>query len=637
MTFVASAPPGITESLPFALSAVDEGSAVASRGQIRWDLSVDGMGFVLGVNDEDQYIRESAPVQKEQFDSSSEAGEQSLAGFWLRSQTSWHLGAGINFYEPGAREGLTPSQYRFKESVGCDVWTQGEVSLLRKATLDYSSASSTVFVTGAYVAGTGSVIFINRNGTVERRGGFGPGTYGGTTSATTRVAVAGSTILVGRGTFIWSGAAGGLTLASQVGPFSADVVPYWAKSRIIAAAGRHLYELALGATVVPAALHSHPDTAWTWVGVAETPTAILAAGRSGGQSAIYAFTLETDTGSSTPKLGAAFQVAEMPQGEYIETIHTYLGTYVGIGTNLGLRVGVVGSDGQIQYGPLLFEVDDGVKALTARDRFLYAGVGAEIDGGAGVARIDLSAQIGDSLVFPWAWDVQTHATGQVTTLAFEGRNDKLALGVPAEGIYLQSATEREATGYLLSGGIRFSTTEGKSFRYADVNALCESDSTVVASVVDPGGSELTLATLTSTTQTRNLSLSRVTQGLEYLRYKVTLNRATDLTTSPVLESVAIKAVPQVRKQRVIQYPVMLQDKVHDAGGRPVSQNVAERIALLEGLEDDKAVVTVVDYRLQEQFSAVIEMFQFRGTTPTKGRPGSQNNVGGRGVIRVRKI
>ena len=49
-------------------------------------------------------------------------GEQSLDGFWLRSQVSFHKGAGIKYYEPGSEK---ETQYRFDDSEGVDVWTPG--------------------------------------------------------------------------------------------------------------------------------------------------------------------------------------------------------------------------------------------------------------------------------------------------------------------------------------------------------------------------------------------------------------------------------------------------------------------------------------------------------------------------------
>lgn len=92
-----------------------------------YDVAIDGVPFVMKADDNFPYQRQTAEYKKQQFDNTSEAGEQSLSGWWLRSQSSFHYGAGINFYEPAQDEKL---RYRFRESQGVSPWVIGEVSLL---------------------------------------------------------------------------------------------------------------------------------------------------------------------------------------------------------------------------------------------------------------------------------------------------------------------------------------------------------------------------------------------------------------------------------------------------------------------------------------------------------------------------
>ena len=77
------------------------------------------------------YQRETSPYRKDQFDNGKEPGEQSLTGWWIRSQSSFHVGSGIKFYDPSSGE-TTP--YRFNDSRGVDVWTKGQVTLLKDVT-----------------------------------------------------------------------------------------------------------------------------------------------------------------------------------------------------------------------------------------------------------------------------------------------------------------------------------------------------------------------------------------------------------------------------------------------------------------------------------------------------------------------
>jgi hypothetical protein len=86
------------------------------------------MPFILATNDERRYVRQTAPFKKDQFDNGAEPGEQSLTGWWLRSQSSFHGGEGIKFYDPSAGETVA---HRFTDSKNVDVWTKGQVTLLK--------------------------------------------------------------------------------------------------------------------------------------------------------------------------------------------------------------------------------------------------------------------------------------------------------------------------------------------------------------------------------------------------------------------------------------------------------------------------------------------------------------------------
>ena len=101
-----------------------------------YDVAVGGLPFFYAINDVRPYIRQTAPFRKQQSDIGAEPGEQSLTGFWLRSQSSFHNGTGIKFYDPSAGETV---HYRFADSDNVDVWTKGQVTLLKETTNTVSS------------------------------------------------------------------------------------------------------------------------------------------------------------------------------------------------------------------------------------------------------------------------------------------------------------------------------------------------------------------------------------------------------------------------------------------------------------------------------------------------------------------
>lgn len=116
----------ITESLP--LNVGNPGIAGFWINNAEdYDVAIGGEPFILAPTDVNPYQRETAPYRKDQFDNSKEPGEQSLTGWWIRSQSSFHGGTGIKFYDPTSGES---TNYRFADSQGLDVWTKGQVTLL---------------------------------------------------------------------------------------------------------------------------------------------------------------------------------------------------------------------------------------------------------------------------------------------------------------------------------------------------------------------------------------------------------------------------------------------------------------------------------------------------------------------------
>jgi hypothetical protein len=116
----------ITEAIPFALSNPNSLKTYQVTGAA-YDLSVNGLPFFIYATDETPYRRQTAEYRKQQIDQSTEPGEQTLTGWWIRSQSSFHNGTGINFYDPSSGEEVA---YRFNDSKGVNVWDKGNVTLL---------------------------------------------------------------------------------------------------------------------------------------------------------------------------------------------------------------------------------------------------------------------------------------------------------------------------------------------------------------------------------------------------------------------------------------------------------------------------------------------------------------------------
>jgi hypothetical protein len=117
----------ITEGLVYTLSNPAGATNFSSTGEA-YDIAIAGLPFFLLNSDDAPYRRVTAQYRKQQIDQSREPGEQTLTGWWLRSQSSFHYGQGIKFFEPIQDESL---RFQYTESKGIDVWTKGQATLLK--------------------------------------------------------------------------------------------------------------------------------------------------------------------------------------------------------------------------------------------------------------------------------------------------------------------------------------------------------------------------------------------------------------------------------------------------------------------------------------------------------------------------
>ena len=132
---------GITERLPAPLSErlSSASAAIYSRQGREVDVAVGGIPFRLATNSELPQSVETIQIRKDQFDSEQDPGEQSLTGWWRRSQSSWHEGAGSLYQESSES---TIASNTFYTSSGVDVFTPGRMTLLKKMKVATQTAGS---------------------------------------------------------------------------------------------------------------------------------------------------------------------------------------------------------------------------------------------------------------------------------------------------------------------------------------------------------------------------------------------------------------------------------------------------------------------------------------------------------------
>ncbi len=446
----------ITEGRSSRAIAVDVGvvatDSIWQNTDVAYDVAIGGMPFIYAISDANPYIRQTAPYRKEQFDNQTEPGEQSLTGWWLRSQSSFHEGTGINFYDPGLIPGEGTS--RFADSKGVDVWTEGEVTLLNNtATSHYTTGVVRANGKPSQIArsiqwsGINGVLLVDGYD-VDKIAVDGTDTHfidyaAGTDKQVFAICDDGVnaywvTAITDSGvdkTAVYKKPLTGDASTSNTLLFSSssivanEATMEYVKDRIVMAVNNKIFEFATNASALPTAVYTHTSTSVVFTSVTASGTAIYVSAFEGIQSYIYKFTLSTTTGSM-PSLTSAITAAQMPTGEKIFKIEYYLG-YMLIGTNKGIRVATVSDDGSIIYGPLMIETSQPVYDFAFRDRFVWATTGVAGEGG--VVRIDLGNDLG-GLRFAYANDLwlDNGVTGYVTTsCAFAGETDRLIFATTA--------------------------------------------------------------------------------------------------------------------------------------------------------------------------------------------------------------
>jgi hypothetical protein len=617
----------ITEDIPFDLSGRSEGAGFFSVAADAFDIAVGTLPFLMYIGENAEYERAPAPWRKDQFDNQRNVGEQSLTGWWLRSQADFGGGSGITYHEPLQGEG---SENRFRDSRGVDVLVEaGEVSLLAETEEIINLGGSSI----SLVAGDTRLLVRDGN-TVKVWNGTSLDTvtlngFGATDPV--HLAYTGSLFLIGHNTGIDSLPAGSGTSSTQLWNSLAlpgDMKPYWLKQRIFATSGPKIYELTLagGDPDSPdATLYEHPDPNWTWTSIAETGGGVWAAGFSGDKSAVHVITIDAD--GTTPALNGGTVAIQMPDGERVRCLLGYL-DFLFVGTSEGLRVAAT-EEARASLGPLVFD-DAEVFSLSGRGDFAWAGLSAGV-----TRKVALGFQIGESLDFAWANDLESTGSGEIQALAwFEGR---LCLGHAGSGVWQQHETDLVESGYLATGFARFGTLEPKFFDSLRVTADCSAGTIGLGTVVTDVESGIT--TLTSFNGSRDVQINLPgDRKADRLSIVFTLNRSlADPSQGPILQSYQIRALPApFRRQRLIRYPLSLFDREKDRWGKERGGPgfAWARLQVLETLEFTGNPVLVHDFRTGEARMCVVEQVTHSGPdNPTR----EKKNFGGRVTLTVRTV
>ena len=432
-------------------------------------IELNGVSYLIDTAD---YRRTTVPVSRQQRDNSREPGENTLdtTGAWVRSQTDWSYGAGQLYLDKEDSD-----RRRFYESVGVDIWTRGQITLL-PITETPGALPATSFTTGELLVhrvvqdSTGTEYLYVANGTTLS---FTSDPLAGTPSWTSITVGGTPTSITSDGTNIYLGFDGvivaeksviGSSSTSAFGSLDPNIIKV-AAGRLIAAEDNAIYELdATGAKASSSLDYSLPLTSSTWVDVDACPNGIYAAANTDNTGTVYFISVNSTDGTLVTPIVAG----SLPRNESINAILSY-GPVLCLATSQGFRTALIDVEsGGITIGSV---IDTGGEAysLEADGRFVWWG-GAY----GNLFRADLT-RFPATLVPAYASDLvssvsatATDLVGSMTRVNNAG-NPKMFFGVKkaSANAVLQNESKdntRVASGTMNAGEITWSTVAPKLLR-----------------------------------------------------------------------------------------------------------------------------------------------------------------------------
>lgn len=664
--------PDIPDRLPLPLSkrARDVIQSITSRQGRQIDYAIAGIPFLSAASNDTPFMVSTAQMQKNQIDTEPDPGEHTLTGWWIRSQASWHDGAGARYQEIQDQFGNAEASFRYYDSDNINPWTPGELQLcgayLESTTYDSGA-------TGFVKAPPGVTVARNWNEGVTILAGEGfIGTYTPTggwskhatafdegdppTDAVVVYSDAGQSWFVGvTKSKVWaipySGAASGIrtfNIDSSASIYGPTIL--LAMDRLWITAGNSVFQL----TLPDVATQADASTLTAWWSSADvqlrlTSSAASAAtvyfGGFDGQDRGVVLRAVPDTSGEVPVLTANATAALLPGRENVLSLACLGGTLLGIGTNLGFRIADVSASGDLQYGPLCCDtmVSQANHVCVSGQFFYFAGtMNTDLKGV--IVSVNAANPRNDGT---YAWAPMRRLDHYVAGLALGGPTlsytitdgemkafqdqTQPAVGYidSTAGVYYAQSTIGLAsdtrTGWVRFGRIRFDMNEPKLFkRFGLTTASVYVGQGAVAPAVDVDllADEGTTRVVTYNKQDGDRPEVGIPTALgprSEVEVKLTLRTLTAVSYSPVIRNYWVKAIPAVKPQRIWQVPVWCLDRERYRTGQEYGFDgfAAERLNALQEAENACDTVLWQDFRNETPvgMQAVIDKLQYVETIP----------------------
>lgn len=638
--------PSTPDRLPFPLSqrSRDTIQSIMSRSGRPLDYAIAGIPFMSAVTKDTPFMVSTADMQKQQFDTEPEPGEHTLTGWWVRSQASWHQGAGAKYQEITNQYGTAAPSFRFYDSNDINPWHPGELRLANKFTQINSSdvavpipdtkevtclsrLSENDMLVG-YVGGIGH--FLNPTTWVDISSNFGTDEFdqvlavqvdmGAGSFTTAYLAVNSSNLYV-----VFNS-----DKSTKTFPLGSTTTNRWRASMVYAmdrlwvATGKDVFQVPLADLVsnpsatVLSAWWTSADPAWQITDCTATASTVYFAGvNQKGSTPGSIIKVVQDSSGAIPTLTGGVVAAVFPAGEYVQSMDCLNGSIVGVGTTLGFRVCESDDSGNLTYGPLCSNgLVTSSYSVSSVGRFFYF-IGASTTAvGEVVCCVDISQPMGDGT---YAFcNVHRLSTGggvrrqrlttcdygvfvgynpDGTTSLFTDETAPLAGVIDSNGgVFLQSITTTADSGWIRCGRIRFSTQEPKLFKRFGVATQPLVGSVVVDLLADGGTSRLATYNIAGESEHEEVNVPSALGPRTEVEVQLTLTSSAG--QGPVVRNWRVKAMPAVKPQRIWQVPLECYDRERYRSGQEYGFKgfSQERLLALQAAEDTCDTVIWQDFR-----------------------------------------
>ena len=605
----------IVGDLPIILSqAIPTALVKYKREDFAASYAIGNTPWLSAASDQNRITRVTTTYQKERIDQGASAGENSLSNWWLRTATSWHHGAGEEYYDADSSD-----LFKFWKSNNIDVWNTANLTLLKRTT-QATTASVTNPVTvsgGTFYLENSTLKFYNQSANTHTAISLGAGNtpYCITSDGTYCLVAATNGIydvdIAGTVRILWD----------KPTYVAADWFPQtiaYIKERIVVAAREGTVEVGIyevsRSYITPTPRINASNERWETANtstvvnsITELNSAIIAGYTQGAISRVISFSI--DLTNPLAAINEPNVIAELPRGETLNQMRVYLNEYVVLCTNKGVRIGGQSTDGTtFTLGALVIEEE--IKDVSFDSSYLYATKSSQNDDQLyGLWRINLGVPL--DVGYAYASDLVV-GSGAPTGVAFIGTSSRKFI-TTTTGVYLEHATELATSGTISSGWIRWGTAERK--QAVSLSVRSSGAGTVGFEVEDQEGNSTSVDSI-AVNMSSEIMLSAGLQPADHFNITLTLNRSTsDVTSGPRIEEWQCRALPAPLRSRTITIPLLCYEEERDSNGVTNVSVPWERIRYLERIEQNGGAVLFQDFSSEEERVCVIRAIQFEQQSP----------------------